>query len=288
MKRFLLIVFSLICIAAGIYLLFLLFKIRTSDFGALRIATNIEAEVYLNGKLIGNTPLCKCEGNDKLAEGEYTMKLVPADSSMSPFETKVYIGKNVLTAVERMFLPNNLSSAYILHLEKINAPHAELLVKTVPENAIVTLDQKTEGISPFTYQKLADGDHEIEVQKQGYNKKTIRAKAVPSYRLVASIFLGLPIKNIPTATTTATLSPTTSPTPSTASTSAIVRILDTPTGFLRVRETPSLSGNEVGRVSPGDELLFLDEQNGWYKIQLDTKKEGWVSSTFAEKIMRDN
>ena len=64
-----------------------------------------------------------------------------------------------------------------------------------------------------------------------------------------------------------------------------VVILETPTGYLRVRKEPSTLAEEVGRVKPGEEyeLLDEDEKTGWYKIQLDEGDEGWISNQYASK-----
>ena len=85
-------------------------------------------------------------------------------------------------------------------------------------------------------------------------------------------------------TPTASKSATPTPTPISGDT---VTILNTPTGFLRVREDASTGAVEVGRVTPGDTLPLIDEVSGWYKIQLTDGKEGWVSSQYASKETKD-
>ncbi len=60
-------------------------------------------------------------------------------------------------------------------------------------------------------------------------------------------------------------------------------ILDTPTGFLRVRENNSVGSAEVARVTPGDSYELLEEQDSWFKIKLDAGSSGWISSQYAEK-----
>lgn len=61
----------------------------------------------------------------------------------------------------------------------------------------------------------------------------------------------------------------------------LVIISTTPTGFLRVRETPG--GREVAEVKSGDKLPFLDEQDGWYKVTLEDGTVGWVSMKYSNK-----
>ena len=60
------------------------------------------------------------------------------------------------------------------------------------------------------------------------------------------------------------------------------KILETGTGWLRVRDAASLNGKEVGRVDVGKEYAILEEATGWVKIKVDDKISGWVSSTYAQ------
>lgn len=53
----------------------------------------------------------------------------------------------------------------------------------------------------------------------------------------------------------------------------------TPTGFLRVRETPN--GAEIGKVTPNDSYPFLQEKNGWVQVELKDGTFGWVSKEYV-------
>ena len=59
-------------------------------------------------------------------------------------------------------------------------------------------------------------------------------------------------------------------------------ILQTGVGWLRVRETPSLSGGELAKVNVGEILPVLETQGNWVKIKLTDGKMGWVSGTYIE------
>ena len=61
----------------------------------------------------------------------------------------------------------------------------------------------------------------------------------------------------------------------------LVIVGDTPTGFLKVRETPG--GAEIGKVNPGDKLIYLDENDGWYQVKLESGETGWVSKEYSTK-----
>lgn len=64
----------------------------------------------------------------------------------------------------------------------------------------------------------------------------------------------------------------------------LVEILPTGLGWLRVRSDPTTSGTEVAKVDVGKQFPLLEEGKGWVKIIVDSKTEGWISSTYAEII----
>lgn len=57
-------------------------------------------------------------------------------------------------------------------------------------------------------------------------------------------------------------------------------VIDTPTGYLRVREKPK--GTEVGKLMPGDRLQVLKKESNWYRLALGEGKTGWVSGEYLE------
>ncbi len=62
-----------------------------------------------------------------------------------------------------------------------------------------------------------------------------------------------------------------------------VLILNTPTGFLRVREDASIASKEITKVKPGESYELLEEKTNWFKIKIDDKTTGWISSQYAKK-----
>jgi len=55
------------------------------------------------------------------------------------------------------------------------------------------------------------------------------------------------------------------------------------TARLRVRSLPGLQGEIITLVSKGQEYSILAEQNGWYQINYETGKTGWVMGTYVVK-----
>lgn len=278
MRRKLLGLVSIILIFIGFFLLFqVIASFIPKGRGALQVTSSVKAKVILNGKEIGNTPLCKCDEGDRIDEGNYTIQIVPEDSSSNTYTAKIKIGKNVLTAVDRIFLPGSYASAYTLYLEKIFSNDSELFVSSLPSGALVSIDGNDEGVTPLLEKKISSSEHEIELQKGGYGKKTIRVRTVPGYKLIAEAVLG----TIPSSEEDLPGNEST-PTPTSTQEKAKVLILETPTGFLRVRSAPNINSSEVGRVNPGEELTLLSEQNGWYEVELSSGDKGWVSSDYAQ------
>ncbi len=61
-------------------------------------------------------------------------------------------------------------------------------------------------------------------------------------------------------------------------------VLPTGVGWLRVRATPSLSGNEIAKINVGETFPVIETSQNWVKIKLDENQEGWVSKTYIELI----
>lgn len=247
---------------------------RNLGKGALQVTSEPASKVYINGKLIGQTPLCKCEFKDMLDVGNYTVRLVPTDGNFTPFEQKIPISQKVLTVVDRSFAEGGESSGSIISLSKLqNKNDISLSIISFPPSSRVILDSGEIGLTPVKTMDITESDHEIRLTKDSYKDKLVRIRTSKGYQLNALIFLGSnPQASTPSATST----------PSPISVTKVL-ILETPTGFLRVRDSASLGGNEIGRVLPGEKYDLLDEQSGWFKIKLKDGTVGWISSQYAQK-----
>lgn len=273
MRKILLFLIPLLFVIAGI--IFVVFFLnKKAEKGALQVTSTPQSDVYLNGKIIGVTPLCKCEAKDMLPTGEYTIRLAPKEGSFPLFEEKVQVGVNVLTVVDRTFGPPGASEGSIISLAPLgDAKRLELFVSSFPVGSRVFVDTIEAGTAPLLLKNLTESDHEVKLTKDGYHDKTVRIRTVAGYKVTLVTFLSVGEKIAPTPTIA--ISPTPSPTS--------VTILDTPTGFLRVRESASLQSAEVGRVIPGQEYTLISELTGWYEIRVDSTTIGWVSTQYAEK-----
>lgn len=275
------ILFVVVCFLIAILIFSLVVYLlgQRPEKGALQVTSSPKAQVYINGKLSGETPLCLCVAKDMLGTGEYTIRLVPKEGSFEPFQRKITISPKVLTVVDRSFSQTALSQASIITLSKIeDSKDAQISVISFPADSQVYLDSDLVGQSPVLLKNITESDHEIKVIRQGYKDKIVRIRTVLGYKLEAVVYLGIDPQ---VATSSATLISSPSATPSTGK--ETVTILNTPTGFLRVRENPSVGSTEVGRVNPDEVFDLLDEQTGWYKIKLKSGAKGWISAQYAKK-----
>lgn len=258
-----------------LFLIVIIIINREGGKGALQVTSVPNSEVFLDGKSIGKTPLCLCELPQLIQVGEYDLKLVPQGSEFKEYTQKIKIYQGVLTVVDRTFdKQSSAASGSLITLSSIpDKNKSELMIISFPSGAQVVLDSNIAGSTPLLLENVTASDHEIKVIKDGYREKVVKVKTVPGKRLEATVSLGV-------RTDLAKETPKASPA---ASLVTKIVILDTPTGFLRVRESDSLSSAQVTTVSPGEKFDLVSEKAAWYEIKLPDGKTGWVSSEFAKK-----
>lgn len=279
MKK-LLFIFVPILLAFIIFIIIFILVNQSSSKGALQVTSLPTTKVYLDGKFIGQSPLCKCEANDMLRIGAHTVRLVPIEGNFDAFEEKITISPSVLTVVDRTFGQGASSQGSVISLSALSdKKESEIVVVSFPDKAQVFLDNSPVGVSPFFTKGLTTSDHELKLTKAGYKDKTLRIRTVPGYKLETLIYLAV---NLNAATASAI--PSSSPSSTQPAIQSVkILILDTPTGFLRVRDSASLSGKEIAQVKPGEKYDFLSEQTGWFEIKLNDGKTGFISSQYSQK-----
>ena len=57
---------------------------------------------------------------------------------------------------------------------------------------------------------------------------------------------------------------------------------------LNVRQGPGADYSVIGVVYAGESYTLLEELEGWYKIEFEDGKEGWVSATYSYKATEDS
>ncbi len=262
----------------GILIIFIavvLFLNQNSGKGALQVTSTPQSQVYLNGQLIGETPLCKCDIKAMIPIGNYRIRLIPKEGNSKPYDEQITINKSTLTVVDRTFGENSSGSVITL-MPLPNKNDIELMVISFPDKTNVFLDNNQKGVSPILLKDVTESDHELKLTKEGYLDKTLRIRTTSGFRLKSIVFLSVN----PSIASSSAQTPLATPQ---APTVKKVTVLDTPTGFLRVRADSSVASSEIGRVSPGDSLELVTEKAGWLQIKMTDGKTGWISSQYAKK-----
>lgn len=239
----------------------------------LEIMSYPTAKVYVNGKEMGSTPYKNLE----LKPGDNEVRLVTAARE---WKKTLELQNNINTVIDWQFGENeDNDSGYILYLEKTGDKKATLLVNTVPSKTTVNIDGVVKGISPIKVSDLNEGDRQLTVSFPGYKSVNVFMKAIAGYQLVVEVKLAAEKSEAETIIQNQT---ETNNNLSVAQTQKVI-IKDTETGWLKVRESNSVSAKEVTKVKPGESYVLLDEKTDWYKIDLGSSKSGWISTTYASK-----
>lgn len=268
---------------------------KTNQGGRLKITSAPSSSVFIDSAALGRTPF-----EQKMKEGEYTIKLIPegVNAQTVSWQGKVKIYKDSMTVVNRELGSSDVSSAgEILTITKMetapkNGNNGEVSIETEPSGAIVYLDNDEKGVSPLLMQDVLKGDHEISVFLPGFFRRTTKINVDGGNRTTAEFSLSVDAtaKNVDElrkqklqAKEKEASDSAKAKEAATTSTTKKVTIQSTPTGFLRVRQDPSTTSSEVARVKPDEKYELVEETDGWYKIKLDDGTVGWISSEFAVK-----
>ncbi|HJZ04998.1 hypothetical protein A2634_01735 [Candidatus Amesbacteria bacterium RIFCSPHIGHO2_01_FULL_48_32] len=280
---------GLILIAAGLIIgvgfsVFAFIRSRTPTAG-LKVFSTPPALVFIDNAQVGRTPLEKL-----FPPGEVTVKIIPDTlANVSPYQAKIRLTPDTYTVIHREFgETDDTSAGDITSLLGESGSEASLsIVTSYPDSASVTIDGQPQGFTPLLISPVTPGDHNITLSAPGFTDRQITAQAVASYRLALTVKLSGSPAPLPTPL------PTASPaTPSATLARPYVRILDTPTGFLRVRSEPKTTSSELGQVKPAATYPLLKSDSGWYLIKVDLPStssglpavgQGWVSSQYAQK-----
>ena len=271
---------------------------------ALSVTTTPKATIFLDGEHLGQTPYY----NEKLKSGQYVLKIVPESTgqALNPWEGRITLSPGILTVVNReLGLTADSSSGEILSFEPIADKSASSIsVVSTPDGAVVNLDGEPRGFAPLSIDNISEGDHVLVITSPGFNQKTIKAKTVKGNKLIASVQLSREEGETPEIVekdqeATPSAAPTTSPkaTPKATPKSSpkpkadgeelarpYVEINSPDAGWVRVREEASTGSEELTKVDHGDTFPLVDTDSGWYQIEYEAGKEGWISGKYAEKF----
>lgn len=247
----------------------------------LNIDSLPEASIFLNGEYQGLTPFKK----EELKPGEYLLKLVPRQGDYSSWEKQIKLTSGTATAVSYRFAENEEEvSSQILNLEPIaDKKKASLGVSSIPDGAIIKINGETKGFSPLSLEDILEGEHTLLLSAPSFEEKQIKVRLVAGHKLLLNVQLAKEEEEEEASPSAEIAGEATR---SAEIARPYVEIKETPTGWLRVRSEPTTAkDNEVTKVDPGEQFKLLDEsENGWYQIEYEPGKKGWISGQYAEKF----
>lgn len=278
MKRVIFIIVSLILVGVGLFFLKDYLPQLTSAQGELKVESSPKTTIFVNGENKGTAPL-----SVKLNPATYEVRLEPEDTSATaPWQQQVPVNKGVETFVNISLGPTESASTWqIVTLEKIKG-NTELAIASQKDGSEIFINGERKGTTPLSFQDLPVGMHEVRLASQGVSDTLIKLNITKGYKVQLSAHPAqLGTAEQPEASESATPEDTTK---KTDSKQVMVKILSTPTGWLRVRSEASKNGEELAKVNPDEQFPLVEEKTDWYKIEYESGKEGWVSSEYAEKV----
>lgn len=296
MKKKLLFLLGLIVVFILFVAVRFVYTSQRSREGRLQIISSPHANVIIDNKAVGRTPY-----EASMVTGEYVIKLVPNQNEASKSATwqgKIHIYHNTRTYVSREIGTNMVnSSGVILTVQKMDTASkkdtGQIEIRTEPDGSIVYLDDEEQGISPLILSDVSEGEHELSVFSPGFFRRSQKVLVEDGYKVLADYQLAIDpthkrvvkVKKSPEATDEAALKdaePTQTDKPKVSLKS--IEILQTGTGWLRVRSAPTVSASESAKVNPGDTFDVLEEKAGWYKIEYEDGADGWISSQYTREV----
>ncbi|CAN5284349.1 hypothetical protein BH10PAT1_BH10PAT1_3670 [soil metagenome] len=262
MKKKRILILIIVFVVVGILAYLIVNNFGKSGIASLEVTTNTQMEVLVDGKNVGMTPF-----TGTFQPNEVTVQI-------GNYETRVQLVNSIKTIVNRDFNEDKTQSyGEVVSFEATGLSTATVAIVTDPGGAQVKIDGNPYGFTPLNINGLKAGTHQLEVVASQYANKSFSINTVNGYKLIAAIDLqSQPLAGNAKPIQTETQKIIT-----------MVKILDTPNGFLRVRDQPTTSSDEIGQVKPGDKytLISTDSSSGWYEIGLTATSSGWISNTYA-------
>lgn len=170
-------------------------------------------------------------------------------------------------------LQARLDAEQKLEQDVLNGDFRYIVVRRNSKGFTIKLNKPSPADVKFSWQALAVKDAKV---------------SVSSASAILSVTTTPPASATPSSTPVITPTPQPSVTPSPSPTPApsppppkMITINQTELGYLRVRDGPDTSYSEIGQVNVGDTLEVFEESEGWYQIEYEEGKYGWVSGNYV-------
>lgn len=279
---------SLFAVILAIIFLIFINPLQWKQQAGLQVTTEgIASSLFLDGQYLDKTPFI----DKKIKPGTYALRIQPDNSQYAPYELSVRLNKGMVTVVTwRPAESLDYSGGVVYEMEKLkDTGQTQLEFQTIPSGAILTVDQGTKQFSPLLMTDVSEGAHEFEVSLPSYETQQHSVHVAKGHTVAVTVVLG---KAEPMTGTEASPAAQTSQTPSRTFEGEGVEILSTrffvnDQEVLRVRETASAGGRELGFAPVGEFYPYLGETPGWLQIDF-SGQPGWVSAQFSRKTASES
>ncbi len=268
------------------------------------ISTPSDATVYIDDVESGKTPYT----STILTDGEYDLKIQKDGYEAQTARIKIQKGLKLNVSVQLFLLPVPEKLTALSGSKTVYDLSSDIndLTLDVPSwvKGVIYMTESRGSSTRFSYYVDYSGNVFDSSGKQQPKDVKIELKAGDSIaylgkksdngttdfaKLAFANFVGLDTTGIGTASTGSTKTTETKVTTTTTPTVTSVvgqkvKVSATPTGWLRVRKTPGLSGAEISKLNVGDTATVLEEKAGWYRINTLTAGEGWISSAYTQVV----
>lgn len=243
------------------------------------------AEVRLDDVLLGSSPLVSSD----LSAGEHTLKISKENYKERVISLNLQEGYKLNVKVKLFLLP--FLSKTAAKIESPNDPRF-VLAGFYTDNPLLTADSASWAKGLTFYWNLGKEatasslpyDYLLDAEGQLYDASGVKLAASSEVERklekVKMAYLGKSGETLSEAAQKALADFTLK----VFLTVRKVEVINTPTGWLRVREKPSLSAREVGRVNVREKLDLLGESGEWYQIKTADGKVGYISAAYARKL----
>lgn len=148
-----------------------------------------KAEVYLDGKKVGETPF----SSENIDAGEYDLEIRRISAEPTFYHSiskQIHLEPNTRTFVEAEIGPQKqFSSVVVMYYRKDASTEASVYITSSPREATVTIEDVSYGVTPVTDESLTPGKHSVKVEKDGYVPQEFVIITREGYTLITEIQL---------------------------------------------------------------------------------------------------
>lgn len=240
----------------------------SGNIAGIEITTQPTTRIKIDSKDAGISPY----KNKSLKAGLIDIQI--GQEGIGYWSKQLELKKNISTIINWTFGKNeSYSGGYVLSMERSGGTGSGIIISSSPSKATVFIGGENRGLTPLYVADLGEGDKEIKIMMPGYVSLNLGIRPVEKYRIVLEAIMAKEEKIV-----VATPTPASQP-----EVGNKIKILETGTGWLRVRDLPNSAGLEIDKVNVGETYDTVGDSGDWTHI-IVREKQGWVSSKWVEKI----